>query len=64
MILGKYFEDKPLSQYVHQYYNSSRYKARATAIVMAKRTKNSETEKLLLDALKDPFWNILILALP
>jgi aminopeptidase N len=64
MLLGKYFEDKSLSQYVHQYYNSSRYKARATAIVMAKRTKNSETEKLLLDALKDPFWNIRILALP
>ena len=63
MLLGKYFEDKPLSQYVHQYYNSS-YKARASAITMAKRTKNSETEKLLFDALKDPFWNIRILALP
>ena len=64
MLLGKYFEDKPLSQYVHQYYNSSRYKARASAITIAKRTKNSETEKLLFDALKDPFWNIRILALP
>ncbi|MCX6196904.1 MAG: HEAT repeat domain-containing protein, partial [Flavobacteriia bacterium] len=64
MLLGKYYEEKPLSQYVHQYYNSSRYKARASAITIAKRTKNSETEKLLFDALKDPFWNIRILALP
>ena len=64
MLLGKYYEEKPLSQYFHQYYNSSRYKARATAITMAQRTKNSDSEKLLFDALKDPFWNIRILALP
>ena len=64
MLLGKYYEEKPLSQYVHQYYNSSRYKARASAIALAQRTKNSDSEKLLFDALKDPFWNIRILALP
>ena len=64
MLLGKYYEEKPLSQYVHQYYNSSRYKARASSIALAQRTKNSDSEKLLFDALKDPFWNIRILALP
>ena len=63
MLLGKYYEEKPVAQFIHQYYNSTRYKARATAIEMAYRTKNSASEKLIFDALNDPFWNIRILAL-
>lgn len=63
MLLGKYYEDKPHGQFIHQYYNSSRYKARATAIEIAQRKKNMNSEKMIFDALNDPFWNIRKLAI-
>jgi aminopeptidase N len=62
MLLGKYYEDKPNKQFIHQYYNSS-YRARATAIERAQRIKNSDSEKMIFDALNDPFWNIRVLAI-
>ena len=62
MLLGKYYEDKQNKQFIHQYYNSS-YRARATAIERAQRIKNSDSEKMIFDALNDPFWNIRVLAI-
>ena len=63
MLLGKYYEEKPTNQFIHQYYNSTRYKARATAIGIAQRKKNASSEKMIFDALNDPFWNIRKLAI-
>jgi aminopeptidase N len=58
VLLGKYYEDKPTAQFVHQYYNSSRYKARYTAIKRLSHTKSDVVDKLLYDAMNDPFWHI------
>jgi aminopeptidase N len=58
VLLGKYFEDKPISQFVHQYYNSSRYRSKFTALKRASKVKNDATEKMIFDAMNDSFWNI------
>ena len=58
MLLGKVYEDKPLEQFIHQYYNSPRYKARLTALNRAAKKKNSATDKLIFDALSDKHWDI------
>lgn len=63
VLLGKYFEDKPVSQFVHQFYNSNRYKAKLTAMKRASRTKSDAVEKMIFDALNDPFWDIRINAI-
>ena len=57
-LLGKYFEDKPSSQFVHQYYNSVRYRSKLTALKRASKLKSDDTEKMIFDALNDTFWDI------
>ncbi len=63
VLLGKYYEDKPASQFVHQYYNSNRYKAEVTALKRASRTKSDVVEKMIFDALNDSFWDTRITAI-
>jgi hypothetical protein len=63
MLLAKIRESKPLDQYVHQYYNGVSFKARRDALVEATKANNLHPEQLILDALKDPFWNIRELAI-
>jgi len=58
VLLGKFYEDKPTSQFIHQYYNSTRYLARFTALNRTKRVKSVEVSKLMYDAMNDPFWAI------
>ncbi len=58
VLLGKYYEDKPISQFVHQYYNSGRYRSKVTALKRASKVKSDVTEKLVFDALNDSFWDI------
>ena len=58
VLLGKFYEDKPTSQFVHQYYNSPRYMARITALNRTMRVKSAEVSKLMYDAMNDPFWAI------
>ena len=58
MLLGKYYEDKPINQFVHQYYHSDRYKARLTALNRASKRKTSATDKLIFDAMSDKHWDI------
>ena len=58
MLLGKVYEDKPIEQFVHQYYNSSRYKARLTALNRSAKRKSIATDKLILDAINDKHWDI------
>ncbi|NBX81220.1 MAG: HEAT repeat domain-containing protein [Flavobacteriales bacterium] len=62
VLLGKYYEDKPTAQFVHQFYNSNRYKARYTSIKRLSRTKSDVVDKLLYDAMNDPFWHIRLTA--
>lgn len=63
MLLAKIRETKPLEQYVFQYYNGGTYKARRDGLVEGTKANNLHPEKLILDALKDPFWNIRVLAI-
>jgi aminopeptidase N len=58
VLLGKFYEEKPASQFVHQYYNSPRYLARMTALKRTMRVKSTEVSKLMYDAMNDPFWAI------
>lgn len=62
MLLAKKTEDKPAEQFIYQYYNGGTYAARKQAIQLGKNTSESY-QKMILDALNDPFWNIKIMAL-
>ena len=59
-LLAKIYEDKPIEQFVHQYYNSKAYKSRLSALSRACKQNTPDSRKLLVDALNDPFWNIKI----
>lgn len=63
MILGKLKDTKSDAWYVHQFYNGVRYKHRRDGLMMGTRTINAESEKMIMDALKDPFWDIRRLAI-
>lgn len=63
MLLGKYYEEKPMSQFVHQFENATRYRARYTALKRLKSDKSLEADKVFLSALSDKFWNIRIAAI-
>jgi aminopeptidase N len=58
MLLAKVFEEKPMNQFIHQYYNSNRYKARMTALTRVSKSKNQASEELVKQAMRDPFWDI------
>jgi aminopeptidase N len=57
-LLGKYFEDKPTNQLIHQFYHSNRYRSKLTALKRAGKIKSETSEKMVFDALKDSFWDI------
>lgn len=63
VLLGKFYEDKPVSQFIHQYYNSPRLMARITALKRTLRVKSSEISKLMFDAMSDPFWAVRMVAI-
>jgi len=63
MLLSEVKEKKDASWYIHQYYNAKRWRARNDALNYGTRTKTSESEKLILDALDDPFWDIRLTAI-
>lgn len=58
MLLAKKTEEKDPAFYLHQYYNGKRYAARLDGLVNGLKVKTPEAEKLILDAMKDPFWDI------
>lgn len=62
VLLGNVYVDKPNAQFLNQYQLSNSYKLRAQAIKHAERSNTNETQQLIVEALKDPFWNIRLLA--
>jgi aminopeptidase N len=62
-LLGIIDEAKPQEQFIHQYYNGKRYLARRNALVNGTKEINLASEKLILDALDDTFWDIRVLAI-
>lgn len=63
MLLAKKKEDKPREFYLHQYYNGKRFAARRDGLMQGSRGRSEEAQKLVLDALNDPFWRIRLLAI-
>ncbi len=63
MLLAKRKENKTREQYIYQYYHGERYAARRDGLMEGAKLKTPGSEQLILDALKDPFWNIRLLAI-
>ncbi|MBI1836962.1 MAG: M1 family metallopeptidase [Flavobacteriia bacterium] len=63
MLLGKLREEKSTSQYVYQYYHSTTYKGRKDGLQFGANGTDSTAQKLILDALNDPFWYIRSMAI-
>ncbi len=62
MLLAKIKDDKTTEQLIFQYYNGERFAARRDGFLGGIKDKGEAGQKLVLDALKDPFWNIRLLA--
>ncbi len=62
MLLAKTNKQKSTEQYIFQYYNGERYMARRDGLMKGSRDRGEAGQKLILDALKDPFWHIRQLA--
>ncbi len=62
-ILAKKRENKPRKIYIHQYYNGERYIARRDGLKNGAKGTSPESQQLILDAMKDPFWGIRINAI-
>jgi len=63
VLLGKFFEDKPSSQFIHQYYNSGRYRSKLISLKRASKLKSDASEKMVFDAMNDSFWDIRMTAI-
>jgi aminopeptidase N len=63
MLLSKVREEKPQAQFIHQYYNGVRYRARRDGLLQGTKTKTPEVQQLILDALEDKFWDIRLIAI-
>ncbi len=57
-LLANYHHIKPTNQYLEQYYLGKRYEDRMLALSYGLDTITPQAEQLILDALKDPFWEI------
>ena len=62
MLLAKIKEKKTTKQYIFQFYNGERYGSRKIGLMRGSRDRGEEGQKLILDALEDPFWDIRSLA--
>lgn len=58
MLLAKSEEQKTTEQYIFQYYNHDRYMSRKIGLEKGSRDRGEAGQKLVLDALQDPFWEI------
>ena len=63
MLLAKISETKPTEQYIFQFYNGQRYRARKEGLINGSKSKDQKGQQLILDALNDPFWNIRLIAI-
>lgn len=58
VLLAKVTENKPMEQFVYQFYNSNRFETRAQALENGVVANNAFSEQMILDGLNDPFWKI------
>jgi aminopeptidase N len=63
VLLGSVYVDKPIEQFINQYQSSNSYKLRAQALKYAARKLDTKSQQVILDAMKDSFWHIRVLAI-
>ncbi len=51
-------DDKPIEQFVHQYYNAPLYIDRLEAVKACGKKSDESSAKVMVDALDDKYWNI------
>lgn len=62
MLLAKIKDDKTVEEGIFQFYNGGRFASRRDGFLLGTKDRTEVGQKLVLDALKDPFWNIRLLA--
>lgn len=63
MLLSELKNNKPREEYLQQFYLSKRYTARRDALKFGTQKDSPAAQKLILDALQDPFWYIRSMAI-
>ncbi|OFZ58633.1 MAG: hypothetical protein A3D92_15605 [Bacteroidetes bacterium RIFCSPHIGHO2_02_FULL_44_7] len=58
MLLAKTNEEKTTEQFIFQFYNSDRFVTRREGLLKGTRDRGEAGQRLVLDAMKDPFWEI------
>lgn len=62
MLLARIKDDKTVEEGIFQFYNGERFAARRDGLLLGSKDKTEKGQQLIIDALKDPFWNIRLLA--
>ena len=62
MLLAKIKDDKTVEEGNFQFYNGERFASRRDGFLLGSKDRTQVGQQLVLDALKDPFWNIRLLA--
>jgi len=58
ILLAKVYEEKPTAQYIHQFYNADKFRAKSTALKHIAKSTDSEKNTVLVSALNATFWGI------
>ena len=58
MLLAKVYEEKPTTQYIHQFNNADKFRAKSTALKHIAKSTNPEKATILVNALNAKFWGI------
>lgn len=58
MLLAKVYEEKPTAQYIHQFNNADKFRAKSTALKHIAKSNDSEKTSILVSALNANFWGI------
>ncbi len=63
MLLAKMSDNKTSEQFIYQYYHTTNYETRLEGLIKGVHDNSDAGQQLILDALKDSFWNIRVNAL-
>jgi len=58
MLLAKVYEEKPTAQYIHQFNNTDKFRAKSTALKHIAKSTDPEKTTILVNALNAKFWGI------
>ena len=58
MLIAKVYEEKPTAQYIHQFNNAEKFRAKSTALKHIAKSTDPEKTNVLVNALNAKFWGI------